>query len=353
MKNNRLYILLILTFFFSISAIYSQNFIEPGKTWTYLSYMAFNRHGPYRPFSPHKVALTLGEPEEIEGEDWTPCFGVDTLGNKLIDIPLAHLKEEDRRVFVRPNNDVMSVRRLFDDMESKEEEMLFEFLPYYSGGMDGEKYEGTFFWNSEFEKDFLLYDFNFQIGDSYKWPWSGINFPYEYFSPNKDRKPMTQERGYYVTEIEEECFKDSKGAERKRKIYHLKQAEEDFITHDFLSNEGIILEGIGLVDSDFSEYYLDLLPCTGYFITPNASCIANFSSYFSQSTPPKLISVTTADGTVIYENNEDEEETNSVMEIESNKEPEIEKIFDLHGRQITSPLPSSIYIRNGKKYIMK
>lgn len=93
------------------------------------------------------------------------------------------------------------------------------------------------------------------------------------------------------------------------------------------------IEGIGCIDG-FLPF-----PCIEYLKTHDFSY-----SFIS------LLSVEDEQGNIIFR----PEMLSGTNDI-SNEHilPETSSIFDLHGREVTNPIPGSIYIRNGKKFVAK
>ena len=340
--------LIVLSTSLSVSA---ESLIEVGKTWWYSS--CINSIGDGGLIHTHiTLGITIKSPDSSYPE-WFPCYAIDPLEENVIDLPVAHLKEKNGQVWVKPNLELSQIN--MEDC-SNELEILSTFLGYWGGNkiaivekMAGEEYAADAIWNKDPEQtEFLLYDFNYKVDDAYKWPWSGINF-YKPSIENDNEEIAYVDRGFFVTKIEDEEFTSISNRKGNRKIFNIEQAEEEDITYDNPISE--IIEGVGITKGKVDSYYMDTIAWFGFFIAPASVSLPAFSGYFTLPNIPELKAVITADGTHIYGDPD-------YIPSAGIKETTVEKlkdnrIFNLHGCEVSNPLPGSIYIRNGKKFVAK
>ncbi|MDE6410193.1 MAG: hypothetical protein K2K81_08140 [Muribaculaceae bacterium] len=328
------------------------NLVEPGKIWWYESARVIEASQELH-FDKVTLGLTLKAPESQEAPEWHPCYAVDSLEQNVIDVPICHLKESYGKVWVKPNLELCKI-----DVKNCSDELyiLSIFLGYWGGNKIIQANEHNYeddpdatVWNKDPERtEFLLYDFNYNVGDAYRWPWSGINFSDPSFKDDQEvLEPI--DRGFFITKIEDEEATPSYDDNEKRKIFTIKQAEEKFITYGKPISD--IVEGIGITKGEVCSYYSSSTSWFGFFICPASICLPALSSWFTLPWIPELMAVIASDGTQIY-GDPDYKPSAGVKEITLEKFKD-NKIFNLHGREVSNPLPGSIYIRNGKKFVAK
>lgn len=107
----------------------------------------------------------------------------------------------------------------------------------------------------------------------------------------------------------------------------------------FSVNEYPFIEGIGCTfNGTVGHYYFDMIAGGGYYSEPEVD------SY--------LKCVYNGEGMLIY--GEEVKLADGVNDIITDKTDDTEApVYDLMGRRVTNPLPGSVYIRNGRKYIGK
>ena len=310
--------------------------VEPGRTWWYLNWTTSIPRG-----ESVIIGLTLGEADEIS-EGWCPCYAMDSLKNRIVDAPLAHLKEESGVVSIRPNLGLMQ----YDEGEqSNELRMLSLFLGYW-GGNELEEYkradlENDYIWNPDSITEFTLYDFNSKIGDAFSWPWSGKDLDVP------DKKPHIGD--LKLISIDEESISLADDGERIARVFNLKQ--DNYPEWSYGNNcNARIIDGIGIVSGNFWSYIEALESWYGFFIAPNSILGPAIAGGFKSPTIPVLYSVEDADGKSLYIDPEYYEFAGTAK-IEMSSDKMDGKTYDLHGREVTNPVPGSIYIRNGKKFV--
>ncbi len=325
---------------------YSMKLVEEGKTWWYWS-------GVYvggDPTSHHlhvAIGLTLGAPDSAD-TDWLPCYAIDYWEQKIIQVPVAHLKEKDKKVWIRPN---LHLNEIDLDNSSNELNILSTFLGYWGGNnlsIMGIIEEPV--WNPEpAQTEFLLYDFNYGVGDAYKWPWSGINYydPF-YYEDNKEYEHV--ERGWFVTQIEDENFNIDSTTNSILKVYTIKQAEEKCYFYN--DGKSTIVEGIGITGGNVYSFYSIGVAWYGFFISPASISLPAYTSTITLPYEPNLAAVIDKDGTYLYGTTYFKPGA-GISKHETDQDISNDKIFDLHGQEVTTPLPGSIYIRNGKKFVVR
>ncbi|MDE5789603.1 MAG: hypothetical protein K2H96_00020 [Muribaculaceae bacterium] len=328
------------------------NLVEPGKTWWYESARVIEASQELH-FNKVTLGLTLKASESQEAPEWYPCYAVDSLEQNVIDVPICHLKESYGKVWVKPNLELCKI-----DVKNCSDELyiLSIFLGYWGGNkiiqvnehMYDEDPNATV-WNKDPERtEFLLYDFNYNVGDAYRWPWSGINFSDPSFKDDPEvLEPIA--RGFFITKIEHQELSDEFENEERRKTFILEQTELDYIQYRYKVCN--IIEGIGITAGDVHSYYSCYTAWFGFFICPASICLPALSSWFTLPCIPELMAVIASDGTQIY-GDPDYKPSAGVKEIALEKFKD-NKTFDLHGREVSHPLPGSIYIRNGKKFVGK
>ena len=336
MKSNFITLLMIVCIFFGIQTASATTLVEPGRTWWY-----WNWTSAMPDAESVIIGLTLGESDEIS-EGWCPCYAMDSLKNRIVDAPLAHLKEESGVVSIRPNLGLMQ----YDEGEqSNELRMLSLFLGYW-GGNELEEYkradlENDYIWNPDSITEFTLYDFNSKIGDAFSWPWSGENLDV----PQKD--PLVGD--LKLISIDEESIPLADDGERIARVFNLKQDNDPEWSYGNNCNARII-DGIGIVSGNFWSYIEALESWYGFFIAPNSILGPAIAGGFKSPTIPVLYSVEDADGRSLYIDPEYYERAGiGIIDKASNNLNG--KIYDLHGREVASPVSGSIYIRDGKKFV--
>lgn len=309
--------------------------VVPGRTWWYQSGVTKVIDELLRGI-PVNIGLTIGDNAP---EEWMPCYAIDAEGDFTIPQPLAHLKESDGKVWIRPNLKLYEISGEIDVD-------IYKIFRYFLGYWDGNYITGilnpacpphdaeNYLWNKDpVREEFLLYDFNASVGFKYEWPWAGTNMIKDDYT-----EETYEDIGFFVEKAEE--------GEDSRKVYEINQKIK---TTSYMSGRGKVVEGIGLIESDFISYSEFCFLQTSFFVSP-ASIQAPPTTGFFDPAPPMLMNVREADGTCIYG---DESFHASISEMVSEPSPASNKIFDLHGREVSNPLPGSIYIRNGKKFVAK
>lgn len=324
----------------------AQNLVVPGKTWWYQSFLPSWEDG--RRY--HKVILAL-EIEDAAPDDpeWYPCVALDSLSRPVLDTPLAWLREEGSRVLVRPN---LTLYEHAASNDSNEKKVLGYFLGYWYGneiprvteiaGNDGLEVNPV--WNVKDQREFLLYDFSYTGGEVYEWPWSGV---YLDFSGYKDSR--LPEGGMEVTNVGTRDVICADGKKRTVKSFTMGYSN--------IIDEGLlVLDGIGAVDTPRYDFGIEsYVPCYsawyGFFIAPLSLGNLAITSIFSQPSLPDLIYVKDSGGSVIYYDNY--YYNAGVDDIKTSLASSILPLYDLHGRKVSAPVPGSIYIRDGKKFVAR
>ena len=335
---------------YGIEPAISQNMIQPGKSWWYQSSMPHDKvtlePGP-------KVIIGLSiEESEADDPQWYPCVALDSLSNPILDTPIAWLREEGQKVWVRPNLTLSEQAQAEDSNELK---VLGHFLGYWYGNeipwvaeyaedILGEKISPK--WNTKDESEFLLYDFSYRGGETYEWPWSGESFD---FSAYDEPAGRLAEGPMQVRSVGE-----------KQVIYEDGQTKDvKAFTLDYEIPQGAkmtILDGIGAVETgnDFGivSYVPNIQAWYGFFVAPLSLGDAAVSSIFSQMSIPTLIYVKDPYGSVIYYDSfYYKYYIAGLSEAEIESSTDFLQTYDLHGREVSSPVSGSIYIRNGKNFI--
>ncbi|MDE6717616.1 MAG: hypothetical protein K2J70_05415 [Muribaculaceae bacterium] len=321
--------------------------VEPGRTWWYWSWMSAEGGS-------EKVilGLTIDRPDS---EGWSPCYALDSLNQKVVDVPLCHLREENRRVEIRPN-----LHLPVPDYQDRTNEqfILSLFLGYWYGDYyrftiwDGEDTHIT--WNPEGLTQFLLYDFNYDVGDCYDWPWSGVSTDFSpYWEQNECLKGAPK-----IMAIQEETVHTGLSEKKTVKTYTLKQYEKSWSSGEWSYTGNIkIQEGLGITRNGswniVASYVEDMITWSGFFIAPMSICMVAVSGLRSPEIPV-LHSVIDSDGTCLYIDPEFLKnsgiENGIVSEFPSDTNL---PLYDLHGCRVSNPIPGSVYIRGGKKYIVR
>lgn len=142
------------------------------------------------------VGLRLASEDEY-ADGWLPCYAVASSGDKLFDASLATLKEENGKVWIRPAMDLAEATKgMYSDNTMPgyyEMELLRLFLGYWNGTLLDGPLDGGVHWDYDGSSPILLYDFDFEPGDVYEWPWSGMDCDFE----DKDMYVWV-ERGCFV-----------------------------------------------------------------------------------------------------------------------------------------------------------
>ncbi len=311
--------------------------VEPGRTWWYWSWMSAEGGS-------EKVilGLTIDRPDS---EGWSPCYALDSLNQKVVDVPLCHLREENRRVEIRPNLHLPVID--YGDM-TNEQNILHIFLGWWDGNeLDLLKRMGVDAnWNKNDQKEFLLYDFNYKEGDSYRWPWSGIEMDF-----GEKQTPFLSD-SIIIDWIGNTTIHVSFDKTKEIRVFRIVQSSKE----DGILNESrcFITEGLGITRGNPESYVLGVITWYGFFIAPISMSMEALSGSFSSPTIPFLQSVVEADGTYLYY---DPKYDNQSGILESLWQKSLSEqnlpIFDLFGRRVSNPTPGSVYIRGGKKYIVR
>lgn len=299
----------------------------PGRTWWYSSsYVVAD------PLTREMITtgLRLAEQNEIDAEGWVPCYVVDRQNNRVLGASIASLKEEDSKVWVRPNLHLYDTE---SDKDSFEAKMIFDWLGFRDGYFYPYGFRNAFpdvadiQWAEEDgDNTYLLYDYSYTIGDTYQWPWSGMGheFPYAYY------------------EFQEEVFIDNIGLDNTlpgepRNVFTINQY---FVQDCELAGSGKIIEGIGIVNGDF-EMYSEFRTWYGYWLCPLSLGYVATTGFLEPSIP-ELESVVDADGTVIYG------DPVTVHPAKQGQTSEPEREYDIHGLPVKENA-KGIIIKNGKK----
>ncbi|MDE6717615.1 MAG: hypothetical protein K2J70_05405 [Muribaculaceae bacterium] len=313
--------------------------VEPGRTWWYRSHIAYNKGN-----DTVILGLTLTDP--VDG--WTPCYALDSLQRPVLDVPLCHLKEEESRVYIRPN---LELSETIGDKPTNEQYILSYFLGYWYGDVlwtrDWWDVDPT--WNPEHQTEFLLYDFNYSEDDSYEWPWTGMNIDfekdpvYDIFTPAGPLWVSWKNKLNLPTGIE---------TENEVEVYELKQIRRDGVK--WCWGEMRIAEGIGSYSGEPESYVPAMRAWYGFFICPAALSIPDISSMFDLPGVPVLYKVVDKDGENLYLDPKYIKDAGIENGIVSKLPSDTNlPLYDLHGRRVSNPTPGSVYIRGGKKYIWK
>lgn len=321
----------------------SEKLVEPGKTWWYWSFTS-----KYEGWDSVIIGLTLDN-EDMDG--WTPCYALDSLGKRILDVPLARLREQDRIVRIRPN---LGLYKLENGSSSNELLILSDFIGYWNGNKlrcaEWNNEENDYTWNPDSISEFTLYDFNKKPGDLCQWPWSGysLNLP--------EHEQFYNELGDLEIEaVGEEDVPVASSEERRTfktfDMYYQKNSEIE-ADRQFGAK---MMEGIGMVSGTLLPYIATVRCCAGFFIAPMSACDPDYSGGFGNRGMPELYSVEEANGTVLilnedlYNNVTGAGISQSVMDPTSSDN----RIFDLQGRQVSNPQPGSVYIRGGRKFVAR
>ena len=309
-------------------------FIEEGKIWWYEV-----GEGAFWDGTDEWITLvgitTKGE-REIDGEKWTECHMVDSDGNVVTTFPLALLREEDGKIYVTDENLNFSneewMEKVYAGCTTDNYEILNTIL-LYAGFMhsmpniyDDDSYDDVF-------KDFpvLLYDFNWEEGDVFSWPWASVEehiyiYPTEFSITSRgEDRTLVGSPEYYDFIIDNPIYT----------VYN--------------AYRGKIIEGIGVVYMKIEDKDYDP-DSAGFFFNPGQLLPPRVSGINTPTRiPPFLVKVERRDGSIIYENSR-----SSVGIVASdNVANEDSPVYDLHGRVVTATVPGSIYIRDGRKFVAK
>ena len=342
MKKYLTILIFVFLFLVCIDTIEAQKMVVPGRTWWYWSETRYNSQIGDR--EPVILGLTIGnESEEVNGA--LPCYAIDHSGQKIVDVTLAYLSEENSIVTLAPN---FNLSKYSVGNPSNELIILSTFLGYWHGNsLEQIRFafgDYNLTWNKDPErKEFILYDFSYKPGESFNWPWCGanLNLPTDYYPHVGDLQ---------VESVEEEYIELFNGEKRKVKAINLKQDEDyNHFTHKKTSK---IIEGLGIVKGELGSFVLDMITWYGFFIAPQSVSLPNYSGAFANPEIPVLYLVEESDGTLLYLDAETYEKASTPV-ITQDAEEAHSPIYDLHGRRISSPRPGSIYIRDGKKFVGK
>ncbi|MBD5290301.1 MAG: hypothetical protein HDS26_06425 [Bacteroides sp.] len=313
--------------------------VVPGRTWWYTG--AFAESEPLISWVHPAVGLMLGSEHEYE-EGWLPCYAVATWMEKLFESPLAMLKEEDGRVWIRPTMDLWEVTKgMYQDIGTPgyyEIKMLKLFLGYWNGTLIEGRFEDGIRFDYDGSSPLLLYDFNFTSGDEYSWPWSGINCEF-----GDNEKYVWVIGGCFVGDVE--IITLPNGEETKSfQIYQEHKSPE--MPYD--ERSGIIVEGVGITKGNFWSYVPEHYGQPGFWIAPLSKGYGTFTSMLNPEAP-NLVSVIDADGSCVYGNSGFNPAS---LELVSGGNIPVEAIYDLQGRRVTTP-ERGIYIRGGRKILVR
>ncbi|MDE7412706.1 MAG: hypothetical protein K2N05_02800 [Muribaculaceae bacterium] len=321
----------------SVTASERLPFIEEGKIWWYE--VGEDRVWIKPPVLWREVVgiTTKGE-TELNGQKWTECHLVDSIGNILTTSPLALIREEGSKVYVTSDHLKDSYEEWKEKIESQgmkyEHELtILLYASFLHRDLSIDLWGITYDIDTTFPA--LLYDFDWKKGDCFSWPWAWNYYDYQTddLSPNKIYiKGKDRFQNNQITSTSWEIIDDRERAESS-------------------CHSGLIVDGIGLVTLTYVEYPFGTdNDNVGFFFNPGQhlppieTCINA-----TRRVPPILIKVERPDGTVIYEN-----PTSSVRDINAQSPANNdESIYDLHGRVVTNPQLGSVYIRGGKKFVAK
>lgn len=295
---------------------------------------------------PFVVGVRIGEATEEE-PDWYPCLVVDSNYVKVLDHPVAWLKEENKKVWMRPNLNLDKE----EDVQTREAKLMRYMLGYWYGNeipwIKDMYPNNNASWNPMNLTEFLLYDFNYEVGATYDWPWTGRLIT--------GRERCEFSTGIFkIKSITDKTILNESGHPRSVKSYSLVEEVTEGEEIPF-PGQLYLLEGIGVTEGSPYPILLSVRSWEGFFFAPDAfSYVPDFSCIWTGEIIPELTSVVDPDGQVIYSNKPFQagiEDSFSPSEINSFETPKT--IYDLHGRQIVNPQPGSIYIRDGKKFVAK
>ncbi len=283
--------LLFLVVLFSLFGLLAEaaTMVVPGRTWWYESWYRNKYGSSHNDRHPVYLGLRLGDEYQGENNEWLPCYAVNTLGDKALEEPLAWVSEEDKKVWMIPNLELYNAFEIPGNGDITR--MLFDFLAYWAGTDLFWGWAETTWTNLPPDTPYLLYDFNFEVGDGYLWPWSGM------FLDDSMISRVYNTEGCYVKSVNEETFL----SDTNRKVYHIQQ---DFKgSFNYPTSGGTIIEGIGIVNGEFWYYVPDRCQWFGFWIAPlspgNPMIVGDYADL---PYDPELVNVLEADGTCIYGN---------------------------------------------------
>lgn len=353
MKSRVFYTISIVSLFCE-TIFASINMVEQGKTWWYESGVAVEGNG----FAHSKVTigLRLGNSNSAD-EGLIPCYAIDSLKRNIIDIPIAHLRENEGKVWVTPNPELTRI----DISDCSDElEILSTFLGFWRASTEIDVIEEIFqdnrtdaMWKLDsIPIEYLLYDFNYDIGDTYRWPWTQINYIYPDISENSSIYVKPEDRGFSISEVDNQEVEFSNEVTTKRKVFKLIQSHVDY-TNSNHYKPCTIVEGIGITSGKPFSYFFDLESWYGFFVSPISATFPPLSGYYDLPFNPILKAVISDDGTHLYGDQSYQPSTSSISKICNEPQRIGISFIDLHGRPVSSPLRGSVYIRNGKKFVVK
>ena len=310
-------------------------FIEEGKIWWYeVGEEAFWENEGWKS---HIGIMTAGE-TEIDGEKWTECHMVDNQRNIVTISPLAYLREEGDKVYVTAGH-------LDNSYEEWEEDILSTYD--YPDALIITTYTGFIYHQQSYAQGLgidyvrdpansypaLLYDFGLNDEQTFSWPWAWLYMDIYSMEMNPNKISITA-RG-------SDTYKDYS-------YRYWDFSDEDERTFLCELHNGRIAEGIGVIAMKSDPHSPADIFHGGFFFNP-AQCLPPVESGMNSPArrPPVLKKVERPNGSIIYENVK-----SAVNGVHSDDSFEKEsRIYDLHGREVNSPVRGAIYIRNGKKFV--
>ncbi|MDE7413028.1 MAG: hypothetical protein K2N05_04450 [Muribaculaceae bacterium] len=312
--------------------------VEEGKTWWYTTFKADNNTLKAKRLI---VGFKINN-SQPDDKEWYPVIAVDSLKNDVITTPVCWLKEENEKVWVRIN---LNIHNTESADSSDEREFISTCLLWWYGNELPEEYTcypgNSKLWNPSQRTEYLLYDFDYKIGDICQWPWSG----YQLYWKDSDGMPISYIEGPMIISGIKEDSQESIFNGESTKIYSLIQPCEN----NWNGNMQIV-EGIGSTGGYLESYVPALISWYGFFFAPQSlSYIPAISGEYLYV--PNLRCVEELDGKIIYGKplNADAE-VNSIS-LKNTHIPSL--LYDLHGRVVSNPQPGSVYIRGGKKFVAK
>ncbi len=264
--------------------------VEEGRTWWY-GYWCMSMDDD----TSGSFGLRLAGAEEREGKDWQKCMVVSEQGTPLLDFPIAWLRREEDKVYVLPHSTT--------EEQWKEIEAIPNFFSYvYSEFLDVSRPAE---WREPVEGEQLLYDWEIKPGERIEYPWIFKLDP----------------ENYDIITITSCKTIDNRMTWEGKWGY-------------FADDDIVIVEGIGAINS-------------GTFLYPCSYLDMKVGSIPEYPEEVYLKRVTDKEGNVIYD-----PEKAGVDDI-TEGHVSAGTVYDLCGRRVVNPLPGTIYIRDGRKYITR